>query len=137
MKNNYICHMRYLKNSIAYNHEFWDNCVKWWYIQVFYLFFEIFIFQAVRWVKGQKTAQNEKYKLHVSRIISQEQYSIWSWFLVYLCKIMISPGSLSIFFVFWVFIFWAVMGVKGQKIAQNEKEQLHLSHAISQDQCSR
>ena len=116
MKNNYICHARYLKNSIAYNHEFWYNCVKWWYIQVFYLFFEIFIFQAVRWVKGQKTAQNEKYKLHVSRIISQEQYSIWSWFLVYLCKIMISPGSLSIFFFFLSFYF---LGCYGGKRAKN------------------
>ena len=115
MKNNYICHVRYLKNSIAYNHEFWYNCVKWWYIQVFYLFFEIFIFQAVRWVKGQKTAQNEKYKLHVSRIISQEQYGIWSWFLVYLCKIMISPESLSIFF----FLSFYFLGCYGSKRAKN------------------
>ena len=51
-----------------------------------------------------------------------------------MCKMTISPG------VF--FIFWAVRGrgwgggVKGQKIAQNEKQQLHLSHAISQEQCS-
>ena len=40
------------------------------------------------------------------------------------------------FFFFEIFIFQAVMGVKGQKIAQNEKEQLHLSHAISQEQYS-
>ena len=36
-------------------------------------FSKILIFQAVREVKGQKIAQNEKYKLHLSRTISQEQ----------------------------------------------------------------
>ena len=117
MKNNYICHMRYLKNSVAYNYEFWENCVKWWYIQVFYLFFEIFIFQAVRWVKGQKTAQNEKYELHVSRIISQEQYSIWSWFLVYLCKIMISHISRK--FIHFFFLSFYFLGCYGGERAKN------------------
>ena len=33
-----------------------------------------------------------------------------------------------------IFIFGAVCGVKGQKIAKNEK--LHVSLAISQEQCS-
>ena len=47
---------------------------------------------------------------------------------------MISPG---IFFHFFeIFIFHAVMGVKGQKIAQNEKEQLHPSCVVSQEQHS-
>ena len=39
----------------------------------------------------------------------------------YTCKMMISPCVFFIFFFFEIFIFWAVMGVKGQKIAQNEK----------------
>ena len=47
-------------------------------------------------VKGQKTAQNEK-QLHLSHAISQEKYSIWSWFLVHLCKVMISPGFFFFF----------------------------------------
>ena len=51
--------------------------------------------------------------------ISQELYIMWSWFLVNMCKMTISP---SIFFSFFkVLLFWAVMGIKGQKIAQNEK----------------
>ena len=33
-----------------------------------------------------------------------------------------------------IFISRAVRGIKGQKIAQNEKERLHLSHTISQEQ---
>ena len=36
-----------------------------------------------------------------------------------MCKMMISPGF---FFHFYeILTFWAVRGVKGQKIAQNEK----------------
>ena len=36
-----------------------------------------------------------------------------------MCKMMISPG---VFFHFYeILTFWAVRGVKGQKIAQNEK----------------
>ena len=62
--NNYICHMPYLKNSIAYNHDFWYTCVKWRYLQscccCFFFMSFIFIFWAVRGVKRQKIAQNEK-----------------------------------------------------------------------------
>ena len=42
--NNYICHTTYVRNSIAYDHDFWCNCVKWWYLQALFSFFEIFIF---------------------------------------------------------------------------------------------
>ena len=55
----------------------------------------------------------EPRQLHTSHAISQEQYSIWSWLLVHLCRMMISPEGF--------FNFGKVRGVKGQKIAQNEK----------------
>ena len=35
-----------------------------------------------------------------------------------------------------IFIFWAVRGVKGQKIAQNEKQQLHPPRATSREHYS-
>ena len=74
---------------------------------VFFIFFEIFIFCAVRGGGGgeggwQKIAQNEK-QLHSSCTISQGQYSLWLWVLVHLCKMMISPGIFFIFF--WNFDF--------------------------------
>ena len=48
-----------------------------------------------------------------------------------MCKTMISPG------IFLFFLrFWAVSGVNGEKIAQNEKQQLNVSCAISQGQYS-
>ena len=46
--------------------------------------------------------------------------------MVHTCK-MISPGC---------YIPWALWGVKGQKIAPNEKRQLHMSRIISQEQHS-
>ena len=51
-----------LRNSIAHDHDFCYTCVKWWYLQVFFLlhFFKILIFRVVRGVKGQITVQNDK-----------------------------------------------------------------------------
>ena len=85
-----------------------------------FLFFEVLIFWAVRG-KMAKIAQNKKLQLHLSHAISQEQCSIWSGFLVHLCKMMIPPGGC---------FFWAVRAVTGQKIAPNEIEQLHPSRTI-------
>ena len=39
---------------------FWYTCVKWWYLQGFFLIFDIFIFQGVRVVIGQKIAQDDQ-----------------------------------------------------------------------------
>ena len=58
--NNYICYVPYLRNSIAYDHDFCYTCVKWEYLQAFFFFFLIFIFLAVRGVRRQKMAQDEK-----------------------------------------------------------------------------
>ena len=45
-----------------------------------------------------------------------------------------SPGVFFVvFFFFLILIFWAVREVKEQKIAQNEKSQLHPLHAISKE----
>ena len=38
------------------DHNFWDTYVKWLYLQAFFSFFQILIFQAVREVKVQKMA---------------------------------------------------------------------------------
>ena len=54
---------------------------------------------------------------------------------VHMCKMMTSPSAFLISFE--ILYFWAVLGllfwtVKRKKISQNEKQQLHVSHAISQ-----
>ena len=52
----------------------------------FFHYFNIFIFQVVRGVEGQKMTQNDK-KLCLSHSGSQEPYITWLWFLVYMCKV--------------------------------------------------
>ena len=69
-------------------------------------------FWAVRGVKRQKISQNKKKQLHLSCTISQEQYSISSWFLVHMCKMKIFPG---------VFFHFKLLKI-GQKMAQNGKK---------------
>ena len=106
LNEKYRLHPSYTISQKQYSLWSWFSVhiVNWWYVLVVFFFFYIyiFIFQAVRWVKGQKNIQNEKCKLHPSHTISQEQYSLWSWFLVHLCKLMISPG---VFFFFFIYIF--------------------------------
>ena len=116
--NNYICHMPYLRNSIAYNHDFWNTCAKWWCLRGFFHFFKILIFWVVSGVKVQKMAQNDK-KLCLLHSISQEAYIIWLWFLVHVWN----DDIFRYFFSFFqVVIFWDISGVKGQKMTQNGKK---------------
>ena len=73
--------------------------------RLFFIFAKILVSWVVKGVKEQKLAQNKKWELHPSRIVSQEQCSIWSWFLVQLCEMMISPGDFFIFSKFQFFGF--------------------------------
>ena len=93
----------YLRSCASSDHNFWCMCKIIMSPGVFFIFFKILIFQDVRGVKGQKLAQNGKEQFHPLRTISQEQYSIWSWFLVHLCKMMIYPCAFFIFLKFWFF----------------------------------
>ena len=58
--NNYFCHMPYLRNSIALWSGFLVHLCKMMISPSFFIIFDIFIFWAVRAVKGQKMAQNDK-----------------------------------------------------------------------------
>ena len=69
---------------------------------VFFHFFKIWIFWTVRGIKGQKTVQNDE-KFCRSRSISQELYIIWLWFMVYICKMIISPDIFFHFFKIFIF----------------------------------
>ena len=80
MKNNYIRHVPYLRNSIVYDHDFWYACVnenicKW--VFFFFFFFGIFISWAVRGggggkreKKGPKKKKKNTYIMHdISRTV--------------------------------------------------------------------
>ena len=107
--NNYIRHIPYLRNSIAYYHNFRHTFVKWWYLQIFLSFFRNFH------LKGQKIAQNKNnnYICHVQWFRNSIPYdhNFWStcgkwWHLQ------------TVFPFSWNFHFRAVMGIKGQKTVQ-------------------
>ena len=123
----------YLRNCTSSNHSFWYTRVKC-YLQVLFLFVcfcFFFFFCLFFWnldfleYYGCKRAKNSpKWKIitSVTHHISQEQYSIWSWFLVHLCKMMISTGCCCcccccLFSHFSEFFFRAARRMKGQKIA--------------------
>ena len=72
---------------------------------LFFIFFEVFLFRAVRVVKGQKwqkMVQNDN-KFCLLHLISQERYITWLSFMVNICKMIISPVVFLIFSVFWFF----------------------------------
>ena len=56
--NNYICHMPYLRNIIAYDHDFWYTCKMMISPGVFFIFFYISFFWAVRRGGEGKRAKN-------------------------------------------------------------------------------
>ena len=116
--NNYIRHMPYLRNSIAYDHGFWYTCVKWWYLQVFFLLIFSFF-----WLLGQKIAQDDK-KICLFYWISQEPYIIWLSFMVHKCKMIISPGFFLFFSKFWIFGFLG--GSNGKKWPKMTKKLVSL-----------
>ena len=64
---------------------------------------------------------NQNYKkVCLSHFISQERYIIWLSFMVLMCKMIIFLDV--VFFFLKILIFWVVRGVKGQKMAHNEKK---------------
>ena len=52
--NNYIRQTPCLRNSIAYDQDFWYNCVKLWYLQAFFPFLRFSFFGLL----GGKRAKN-------------------------------------------------------------------------------
>ena len=57
--NNYICHVPYLRNSMAYDHDFWYACVKW-YLQAFF-FHSFFKFSFFGLLEGGSGGKRRKY----------------------------------------------------------------------------
>ena len=117
--NNCIRHGTYLRNSIAYDHDFWYNCVKLWYLQLFSYFFEIFIFRAV---KGGKTAKQPKMKtnIYIRQVPYLRKNIAYDHDFWYTC---VKCWYVQVFFYIFVnFSFFRLFGwVKGLKIAQNKK----------------
>ena len=124
-KNSVRCAL-YLKNYTSYGLHLWCT-----YPVCFSHFSQILIFRVNSGVKGQKKkkkrAQNDKNSvmLHISGTIHHM-------IIIYGTLMENDNISRSFFLFFKILIFWVVRGVKGQKMAQNEKK-LCLSCSISQE----
>ena len=110
MAKNPVCRASFLRNHTSYDCHLWYTSVKWWYLQSFFRFFKILIFHVDRGKKAKKV-QNKKFSLSCS--LSQEQYSVWSSFVVHKCKMIIPP---VMFFIFSKFLLFRLLGwSKGKK----------------------
>ena len=84
----------------------------------FLIYSNILIFWVVSRIKGQKMTKKKK-KEALSHSVSQELHLIWLWFLVHLCKMMISPTIFFILFKFLTFEDLRGVGV-GVRKAEND-----------------
>ena len=118
-----VSRAQYPWNCTSSDHKFWYTCVKWWFLQARSLFSvsKILIFCTIRLRGGgrgvlveqkQPKMKNNNYIRHA---ISQEQWSIWSWFLIHLCKMMIMMIIPAFFHSFKLLIFWFISKVKEEK----------------------
>ena len=83
------------------------------------------------WVNSAKNSPKWKVKINLSCATLQEQYSIWSWFLVHLCKMMITPGIFSIFQNFdFLCCWWGKSAKNGPKWQKILSVVLHISGTI-------
>ena len=73
-----MCH---ISGRVAYDHDFWYTCVKWWYLVVLFSLFSNLVFFTVRGVKGQKMPKmkDNNYIRHSPylRIIISYDHDFW------------------------------------------------------------
>ena len=120
----------YLRNSKAYYHEFSYTCVNWWYLQALFLVFWNFCVLGYYGVKGQKIAQNEK--VTITLFMYHNSGTVKHMIMIFGTLVLNDDISRQFIHFFESFIFGAVRVIKGQKIAQNDKN-FCLSCLISQE----
>ena len=91
--------------------------------------FKIFIFGIVREVKVQKMVQNTKQFCPMCSV-SQDPYIMWLSFMSQLCKMIIPPGSFSIFKIFFDFFDCWRCGGGGQGWQKILSVVLHISGPV-------
>ena len=103
--------------AVPVNSKVWTENIFFFIIFFFFfffIFFKIWIFRVIRGVKGQKNDPKRQKIITVALYIS-ETYIIWFWFLLHMCRMMIS-AAFFFFFIFsklWYFGFLG--GQKGKK----------------------
>ena len=88
---------------------FYCTSLKWWHSRCFFHFFKILLLWFARKTERVKKAKNgPKWQKILPHFVSQELYLIWLWFLVLMCKMMISPANFFIFLKVWFFRFFKI-----------------------------
>ena len=77
----------------------------------FFIFSKFWFFGLIGGSKGKKMTQNNK-KVCPLHFISQEPYIIWPWFMVHICKRIMSPGVLNFY---QIVISWSLVGERSKK----------------------
>ena len=60
--------LTYLRNSIAYDHDFWYTCVKWWHLQTHFSFFCNFYFLGKLGGKRVKNKNSPKWRITITSV---------------------------------------------------------------------
>ena len=99
MTKKIVCCALYLRKHISYDCHLWYTCVKWWYLQIFLLFFWNFDFQG--YLRGKRAKIGPKWEkiLSVVLYISGTIHMIFIY--VTYVQMIISPSILFIFSKFW------------------------------------
>ena len=109
--------MPHLRNSIAYDHDFWYACVKYNIFWHFFHFLKFWIFRLLGGSKGKKWPKMTKRSVYCALDLrNHTSHDLHLW---YTCV----KDNISSFFLhlFQIFIFGVNCGVKGQRMAQNDK----------------
>ena len=116
--NNYICHVPFLRNSKAYDHDFLDTGVKWWYQGFFFIFMKFWFIGLLGGVKEKSIVQNENnnYNHHMSYLWNSIAYD------QDFCCTFVKWWYLQAFFPFHFWYFHLSGGVKGWKMTEDDKK---------------
>ena len=95
------------RKSKACDYYIWYNCVKCWYLQVFFHLFLKFSF--FRQLRGKRARNSPKWKIFifVTRHISG---TVTHMIIIYVTLVLNDDISVCFFHFFEVFIFWAARG---------------------------
>ena len=118
--NNYICCMPYLRNSIAYDNDFWYTCVKWWFLQVFFSFF--WNFHVSGKLEGKRAKNSPKWNKAMTFVMHHISGNSIAYHPDF-CYTCVKWWYLQVFFSFLQnFDFSGFWVVNRQKLVQNDKK---------------
>ena len=80
----------------------------------FFIFWK-FWFSGLLGRECKRAKNGPKWQIILSHSLSQELYLIWLWFLVHMCKMMISPAIFFRFFKILIFRFFQTSSVNAKR----------------------